>query len=485
MTNHLLRWIADRRLTLLCSVGFAVFSLTLATPFLLDRGTPILRMSAGPDGTRRHAVAAYLTGQAALNGLTIELATNAGSEDSLNRLKAGKLDVAVVSNGVVVPDDNEIRVLAAVQLEVVHVLVRKDMAERGPLSETIRGKRVNLGEKGSTEWHLSREILAFARLRLPSAHQSGDVVPTEFGKADLIARARAILKADGEKKDALLAELPDCLLVLGTMPSTVVQLLVEAADYRIVPLQATRAFLLDNLQDDRAKTTVIEREFLERTLIPANSYFATQGYPAADCETIGVRLLVVARKTVPARAIRPLMKTLFEGEFPRRIPSKSPRDLTTRYAVHPAAVAYLDRDKPLPFNEIVEWITKGLSIFGAFSAGALSLYGLLWRKKIRKPSDYFAEIRRVDLIARGVEADSTAPIKLNELVKYLDDRLLKLRQELIEDICEDRIKGDQVIANILALLKDARRNLPQLDAGNFNESGATKIPFEGSPGKAA
>ena len=49
-------------------------------------------------------------------------------------------------------------------------------------------------------------------------------------------------------------------------------------------------------------------------------------------------------------------------------------------------------------------------------------------------------------------------------MRELDCRLLKLRQELIEDICEGRIKGDQVIANILTLLKDARRNLPTLEA---------------------
>ena len=82
-----------------------------------------------------------------------------------------------------------------------------------------------------------------------------------------------------------------------------VQLLVEAADYRIVPLPATRAFLLDNLQNSHAETTVVEREFLEPTLIPLHSYFATHGFPAADCETVGVRLLIVARKSVSAAAL--------------------------------------------------------------------------------------------------------------------------------------------------------------------------------------
>ena len=189
-------------------------------------------MSAGPAGTRRHAVTTYLCEQAAQNKLSIKLLTNLGSEDCLHQLKAGQLDVALVSSGVKVPDDDEVMVLGATQLEAVHFLVRGDMASDRPLVETIRGKRVNLGEKGSTEWLLAREFLNFARLKAPSATEPGDVMPTEYGKAELIERARAILQADATQRDALIAHLPDCLIVLASMPSTVVQLLVEAVDLR-------------------------------------------------------------------------------------------------------------------------------------------------------------------------------------------------------------------------------------------------------------
>ena len=462
MNSPILRQIVRRKFTLLCSIGCAVLSIWLAAPLLDDHTTPVLRMSAGSDSTRRYTMAVYLCKQATQNDLSIKLTTSAGSEDCLNQLKTGQLDAAIVSSGVVVPDDEDIAVLGAIQLEAVHVLVRKNLAEGGSLCEMLRGKRVNLGEKGSTEWLLSQELLAFARLKLPTASQAGDVVPTEYSKAYLIDKARAVSQADGAKKDSLIQEMPDCLLVVATMPSSIAQTLVEAADYRIVPIPATRAFLSDNLQDSQAKTTVIHREFLERTVIPANSYFATSGYPATDCETIGARLLVVARKDVPARAVRPLMKTLFEGEFARRVLPKSPRDIATSYAIHPAAVAYLDRDKPLAIKEAMEWFSKGLSVFGAFSAGALSLYGLLWRKKARKPSDYYAEIRKLDQLTCGGQIDPTSPIGANQLVPDFDDRLQKLRHSLIEDVCEGRIKGDQVIANILLLLKEARRNLPKL-----------------------
>jgi len=156
------------------------------------------------------------------------------------------------------------------------------------------------------------------------------------------------------------------------------------------------------------------------------------------------------------------MEALFEGEFARRTLPRSPRELATPFAIHPAAEDYFDRDKPLAIGPVVEWASNGLSFFGAFSAGALSFYGLLRRKKIRKPSDYFAEIRQIEQIARGASLDAAVPSQPSELANYLQDRLLGLRRDLIEDICDGRIKGDQVIANILSLINDTRRHSPPL-----------------------
>ena len=452
--------LSSRRVLLIgCCLGFAALGLWLAAPLLLEHKTPVLRMSAGPEATRRHQVAAYFAREAARNGVVLRMEANTETEASLEAMKAGKLDLAIVSSGVVVPEDDDVMVLGAIQLEAVHLLVRSDLPIVGSVGESIHGKRVNVGEKGSTEHLLANDFLRFARLRLPSPSEPGDIIPTEFSKAELTAKALEILKAVGPARDALIAELPECLLVLDSTPAALVQKLIAAADYKILPMPATRAYIADSLQESTATSTVLLHEFLEPATILARSYFKTRGFPEADCETLGVRLLVVARKDVPAYAIRPLMKTLFEGEFARRIHSRSPRELATTYAIHPAAIAYLDRDKPLPIHDLVEKIKQVFSLFGAFSALGLSLYGLIWRKKVRKPTDYFAEIRRIELLARGAEVDSTAPVQPDDLITYLDNRLQRLRQNLIEDICEGRIKGDQVITNILALLNETRLSL--------------------------
>ncbi len=457
--NAIWSWVFERKYAICLSVGCAAVCLALAIPLLQETKAPAIRMSAGPALTRRHQIAEYFCEQAAMHKLAITLTTNAGSEACLEQLKANQLDAAIVSNGVVVPNDADVMVVGAVQMEAVHVLARKQIAEAGPLSQSIRGKRVDVGERGSTEWLLARDFLGFARLTVGSDSTPGDVYPMEYSKAELVRVAEEILQTHGTKKEQLINELPDVLIVLASMPSPIVKLLIEAADYQLMPLPAARAFLLDTIQDSTSHQTLIHRQFLEPMRILSYSYFEGGGIPKTDCETIGVRLLVVARRSLPEQTVKLLTQSLMEGEFASRIRPLSPRDLATPYSIHPGAVAYLDRDKPLALNKMIEWISNGFSFFGAFSAGALSLYSLMKRRKARQPTDYFAEIRNVENIAAMTKAEAVSDIQSQNHTRDLEDRLLKLRNELIEDICEGRIKGDQAISNIIVMLQDARSNI--------------------------
>lgn len=445
-----------------CGIGCGLACAFLATSLLWEPEVPPLRLSAGPTSTRRHAIAEFLAKQAAERGLTLELEPTAGSEDCLNLVKTGQLDAAIVTSGVIVPRDDHVRVLAALQSEAVHLLVRKELAQ-GPLARTLRGRRVNLGVRGSSEWLLAQEFLSFAKLSLPTMSSPGDVVPSELSKDELLARSRSIAQARADAKDALRAEMPDCLLVLASLPSPTVQTLLEAVDYQLMPLPGTRAFLMDNLQERRADRATLQREYLERTAIPTHCYFAGRGLPEADLETVGARLLVVANERLSEESIQRLMAVLFEGQVAHRLGTKSPREMATPFAIHPAAVAFLDRDKPLAINAAMEGLSTCLSIFGAFSAGALSLYSLLWRRRARNPAYYYAEIRRVERTSASDEVDPELAAQPGQLARCLDRRLLDLRQSLIEDICEGRIKGDLVIGNILALLREARRNVQALE----------------------
>jgi hypothetical protein len=174
---------------------------------------------------------------------------------------------------------------------------------------------------------------------------------------------------------------------------------------------------------------------------------------------VGARLLVVARKDAPASAVQALMATLFNSALTHRLAPLSPREVANPYPIHEAAIAYLDREKPVAIDSVLDWLSNGLSILGAFSAGALSLYSILRTRSARGPSDYYDAIHKVEQLAQTIDPETTNGISPREYLRHLDDRLVKLRQDLIEDICEGEIKGEQLILSILTLLKDARENL--------------------------
>ncbi len=128
----------ERKLALVVSLCCAVVCGALAVPLFKDHTPPEIRLSAGPIGTRRYQVAEYFAEQAAEHKVSIKLVANAGSEACLEQLKTKELDAAIVSNCVVVPNDECIQVVGALQMEAIHVLVRKQLAEAGPLSQSIR-----------------------------------------------------------------------------------------------------------------------------------------------------------------------------------------------------------------------------------------------------------------------------------------------------------------------------------------------------------
>ena len=81
-TGH---WLRSRKFKYGCSAGFAVLGLVLLLRFLLPEGPTSVRLSAGPDATRLHAIATWLGEKAAQHNLGIRLLPNAGSEESLTR----------------------------------------------------------------------------------------------------------------------------------------------------------------------------------------------------------------------------------------------------------------------------------------------------------------------------------------------------------------------------------------------------------------
>lgn len=451
------------RLVLL-SVGCMLILLGLyfSWEFFLHEDIARLRMTAGRNVTRRHEIAQHLQETVKQHGIEMSLISTAGSEEALRLVEKGELDLAIVSSGIVKKDITQVREVAALHVEPVHFLVKRELTEKHQfLRDMVRNKRVNLGEPGSSAYALSLELMSATRMKPSTETVPGDFTITTWGEETIVERLQHIQKLQGTEREQQLQELPDVMILVASMPSLVAQQLITVADYRLVAVPFARAFIL-NTSHQNQLNTIIDHSYLEQATILAGSYLGQRAEPPQDCPTLGMRLLLVANKNVPAKVIYRLMNSLFEGDFARRFKPVSPDEQASPYALHLGAMAYINRNKTNWINEAVEMVKKGLSALGLFSAGALSLLALLRTKTQKSPGDYLNEIRQIELIARGTIQDDAAPTEKQALARYLDQRLSQIKSDLIQACTTKRFKNEVMLLNVLTILMDTRQQIATL-----------------------
>src|SRR6185295_16559334 len=85
-----------------------------------------VRMGAASAAARRFQIAETLANDARKHQLLVDVVATEGFEDSIHKVSAGELDVALVSTGLKVPQCNNARIVAGLDLATLHILVRRE-----------------------------------------------------------------------------------------------------------------------------------------------------------------------------------------------------------------------------------------------------------------------------------------------------------------------------------------------------------------------
>jgi hypothetical protein len=253
-----------------------------------------------------------------------------------------------------------------------------------------------------------------------------------------------------------------------------VQRLLDTNEYTLMPFPYAEPYLTANLNGGKKGGEGVDRSYVESAAIPAAMYVGKTPTPASNCPTLGMRTLLVARADLPSKIVEHLMQTVFETDFARRIKPLGPREFATSYEIHAGAAAYLHRNDPLVTSQFCQNLSGVFSIFGAFSAGALSLYGYLRKRRIRRPGEYIEQIRTVDALLSEQEVAGTAA-RPEALVRELDTRLVKLKEQLIHDYCNNRVDGEMVVLSILSMVADSRAELRRAVRGTSGEGASAGL----------
>jgi TRAP-type uncharacterized transport system substrate-binding protein len=439
-------------------VAFAI-----AAYFLLSQRsqkTYQVRMTAGTPVDLRHQLALLLAGEAQKHGISIQVRGTVGSEESFQEVNAGVLDLALAQGGLAHEEHPNVRQVAVLHIEPMHLLVKAEIHDEVSKSlSALRGKQINLGKEGSGTHWLALDTLRFAGLRPRNAAGKGDYIVKTFSQQEFESAT------DRDK-------LPDAIFLLTTMPSRIARHLVTKFRYRLVPLRFGEAFSLDALSGDQhpgrqlKDTPDIEKLHICDTVIPAFTYQVEPGVPSESIHTLGTHLLLVANKNVDPYVTEKLLEVVYNSQFAQV--AKPPLNdsllqLPPELPLHSGTELYLQRNKPVITGDLLDFLEKATTIAGPLLGGLFFLWQL-FRQRYRRLRDagfehYILAVTEVE--RRALQLETTAVPDLRSLLRLQQD-LSRLKTEALAKFVDGELEGEELMSSFLAHVNDARNYLARL-----------------------
>jgi hypothetical protein len=428
---------------------------------------PIYRLSMLTDPVpNRQLLARRLVTEAKKHGLSIDLlARSYPSLEGLRLVNAGtEFNLALMPGGVGGPDlFPNVRQVAALGTDPLHVMVRAELYTPASKSlKSLRGKRINCGPAASVLRILVHDILRFAGLQPPTASVAGDFLDESGSSQELLTRLDRIRALPPIERIPAVESLPDAVIFLSPLPSLLARRLVATAGYRLISLPFTEAYALDrlNLQEaEEAADLGVDRASIVASTIPPDLYGTDPAVPPEPCRTLGTRLLLITHAATDPEAIARILKVVYEGPFSALIQPPLLREQVPQFELHPGTELYVRRTQPFMTPELFSQLGRLSGGLGALASGLLGLYGFLRILQLRRFEAYYHEVRRIVQVSRGQEEDPNAPLDPVARRTYLLDRLDDLKSEAVRDFAEGGLKGEGLLAGVVALVNDTRNSL--------------------------
>jgi TRAP-type uncharacterized transport system substrate-binding protein len=403
-------------------------------------------------------IAARISGNVEVN-----VCSGTNSEQICTAVNEGKLDLGLILGGLPTADYRDVRQVATLGVEPLHLLVRRELLEGAPAPslELLRGLRVSIGEPGANGTRLAEDLLQLAGLKGDSSGASSEFIAEHLAESALLEQVVAWRDAPASEKDALRKRLPDAAFVVDSMPSEIVDQLVRDGDYGLMPLPFATALHIDNRRNHAGERVRLRNDRVEAVTIPAFAYGIEPAAPAQDCETIGLRLLLVANKNVSSDALLDALRSMSDAVAAHTQVDLDATNANPEFPVHPGAEAFLRARRPLNLGEILGPTTDALSVVGASIAGCLAMWSFVRGLRAVQPDVHLRQIDRIERLLQGNELDESAPTLPREFLEYLESRLSQIKQAAIEDYAKGRLDGDDALVGILTLVADTRHLLAQ------------------------
>jgi TRAP-type uncharacterized transport system substrate-binding protein len=411
---------------------------------------------------RNVVLAEQIRAEGARHHLDIALTANEyGTLDALETVDSSSENkFALVLGGVTNRDYPHVRTVASLAKEHLHLLVKRELAETGIFG--LGGKHIALGPPTTASYHVARDVLNFVghvpAVETRSEEYNIDPMTREQGVREL-ARVAAL---EGPARAEAIARLPDAVMFVAPLPSPLARQLITYFGYRLAPLPFAEAYGLDRLNPPSAEGVRVDRSMLSPGVIPAYTYSGNPAEPAKECPTICVPLILVAHDDADPQAVSSLVETIYDSPLTNAIRPPALDEQVSAFPRHPGTERYLHRNDPVLTPAAAYKLGTLAGGIGAFLSGAIAVYGFLRLRHLNRFEAYYNEVRQIELIAGGLEKDPAAPTDLPSLRSHLEKRLTTLKCKVLEDFAEGGLKGEGLMAGIIALISDGRESLARM-----------------------
>lgn len=467
-------------LLLLSALAFIGFGVWIWGPWRVEPELR-LRISAGKEASTRHRMVLELGKHLRKHRIQLEVVASEGSEQSLDWLNEKKIDLALVQGGLALGTRTEVRQLAALQLEPLHVLVKSNLEDSFDKKKDwneLRGKRVFVDSPSSGTHVLAVNLLEFVGLGIDPARDPNSVIV-----ADGFANLDDVLQASNDA-------LPDAIFHVSMVPSPMVDNLVDKKGYRLVEVPYARAFSssgymnIDGRESMRLKMS--EQDELNRSLvsectIPAYTYSVTPKVPDRDLRTVGSRMLLVAHQKQPNESMQRLLKAVFDSDLARNtgldLDTKT-FDLPTEYESHPGVELYRNRNKVLIASDAIEYMENLLAITATVVGAMFFLYQWYAEHRRSERESRFAEFmtRVIAIEQSALNTEVSSKLDLGNLIR-MQRELANLKAEAVRGFAAGEWHGTHMLNGLLALINDTREQLTRLilhERENIEKSAAAQ-----------
>ena len=394
---------------LLAAIVLAVFAIPWLVYYRSQTKPHILKVSTGqPDGVYHplaHAISS--TVKRDHPRLTFDLLHSDGSVMSMRRLESGEADLALIQNGT--PGGDDIRVIAPLYQEVLHILVRDDSPATS--LRDLRGRNLAIGPEESG----TRQIVQ--NLFKHYGFDDGEFEPS----FDNVSTACKQL-IDGEL-DAVFA-------VVG-VHSKAIQDAMATSRVRLIGIGQAGAV------GGEVEGLRLHHPNINTYVIPANTYpsaFDSEiGRPHAPVQTLTVPSLLVCRSALSETIVNDITASIFSNRAPLILvhPAAAhihePEDPTSlSYPLHPGADAFYHRHDPSFLITYADIIALTISLTISLWGVLIAVRNWLGLRKKDRIDVYYTEIE--EMLTYLQKNPDLAVEELNSL----DSELSALRHKAVQ-----------------------------------------------------